>query len=84
MYGESTAELGPGDSLVLYTDGITEAADPAGQEYGLDRLVEFCLRHRGEPLDELGRALEVELEAFVEGTPDADDRTLVIVRRTGG
>ncbi len=82
-YTEGVGELTAGDCLVLYTDGVTEATDPAGEEYGLERLTDLCRRHRSEPLDALAGALETGLVAFVEGPPDADDRTLVVVRRKG-
>lgn len=80
-YGVKEVTLAPGDMLVLYTDGIVEAGNPEEQEYGLDRLIEACLCHRGGSLQELARALETDLEAFAAGIPFADDRTLVLVRR---
>ena len=43
-YGRREAELGAGDTLLLYTDGITEALDPDDGEYGLERLTGICLR----------------------------------------
>lgn len=76
------AFLHPGDLLVLYTDGIVEAADPEGEEYGLDRLKQVCLRHRAEPGADLAAALEHDLEEFARGIPFADDRTLVLARRS--
>jgi sigma-B regulation protein RsbU (phosphoserine phosphatase) len=72
----------PGDLLVLYTDGIVEATDPDDQEYDTGRLEELCRRHVGEPLPLIAEALERDLEAFVRGVPFADDRTLVMLRRT--
>jgi phosphoserine phosphatase RsbU/P len=80
-YGAGEATLSPGDTLVLYTDGLVEASDPDGEEYGLARLREVCLRHRGLPCRSLAEALEEDLEAFVKGTPFADDRTIVLARR---
>lgn len=82
-YGEAGCALAPGDAVVLYTDGITEAANEDGEEFGLDRLTEGCRRHRGEDLDELARRVEADLAAFVAEEPYGDDRTLVIVRRVG-
>jgi sigma-B regulation protein RsbU (phosphoserine phosphatase) len=78
---ESTLE--PGDLLVLYSDGITEAADPGGEEYGLGRLRRVCVAHREEPLEDLARIIENDLARFADGEPFADDRTLVMVRRSG-
>ena len=77
--GETT--LAPGDVLVLYTDGLVEAEDPEGQEYGLDRLKKACLCGRSEACAILAGALADDLEAFARGVPFADDRTLVLARR---
>ncbi|HEV3076344.1 MAG TPA: SpoIIE family protein phosphatase, partial [Thermoanaerobaculia bacterium] len=73
--------LAPGDSLVLYTDGIVEANDPDGEEYGNDRLADLCRRHCQASCADLAAALDADLEAFVRGVPFADDRTLVMARR---
>jgi sigma-B regulation protein RsbU (phosphoserine phosphatase) len=69
------------DTLVLYTDGITEAESPDEEEYGEQRLETVCIRNRELPLGGLATALEVDLEAFANGVPYADDRTIVMVRR---
>ncbi|MFL6261660.1 MAG: SpoIIE family protein phosphatase [Thermoanaerobaculia bacterium] len=78
--GETT--LAPGEILVLYTDGLVEAENPEAQEYGLDRLKEACLRDKGETCEGLARSLERDLEDFARGVPFADDRTLVLARRS--
>jgi serine phosphatase RsbU (regulator of sigma subunit)/pSer/pThr/pTyr-binding forkhead associated (FHA) protein len=78
-YSAAETVLAPGDLLVLYTDGFVEAEDPAGEEYGLDRLQAVCLRHTDGK--ELAAALDQDLETFVRGVPFADDRTLVTARR---
>jgi serine phosphatase RsbU (regulator of sigma subunit) len=80
-YPASEIVLEPGELLVLYTDGIVEATNPADEEYGLERLVEAVARNRRAPLAELVRALDADLEAFASGVPFADDRTLVLARR---
>ncbi len=80
--GETT--LGPGDILVLYTDGLVEAADPEANEYGLDRLREVCLCGRAEACTALAGILTRDMEEFARGVPFADDRTLVLVRRSPG
>lgn len=81
VYTEAEATLEVGDSLVLYTDGITEAANPDREEFGRERLVEVCSKHRSEAPLELSKSIEVAVDDFVEGVPFHDDRTLVIVRR---
>jgi serine phosphatase RsbU (regulator of sigma subunit) len=73
--------LAPGDLLVLYTDGITEAASAEGDEFGLDRLERVVKAHAREPLVALAVAIETAVEVFAEERRFADDRTLVILRR---
>ncbi|HSS48445.1 MAG TPA: PP2C family protein-serine/threonine phosphatase, partial [Thermoanaerobaculia bacterium] len=80
-YQAAETTLAPGDLLVLYTDGIAEAADPDDEEYGLERIQKVCAHHRKEPCPALAAALEQDLETFARGVPFADDRTLVLARR---
>lgn len=80
-YEAETVELAAGDTLVVYTDGITEAADPDGEEYGMPRLVRTCREHRSAAPVELAGAVESDLEDFLRGAQPADDRTLVLARR---
>jgi sigma-B regulation protein RsbU (phosphoserine phosphatase) len=73
--------MGPGDALIVYTDGITEALNPEEEEFGETGLVEAATRHRHLPLRDMAAGLERDLDAFARGVPFHDDRTLVIVRR---
>jgi serine phosphatase RsbU (regulator of sigma subunit) len=77
--GERTLEVN--DTLVLYTDGITEPENPEEEEYGEGRLGEVCVKNRSEPVAELLSAIEEDLYHFVRGVPFLDDRTLVLIRR---
>ncbi|NHZ73195.1 MAG: SpoIIE family protein phosphatase, partial [Nitrospirae bacterium] len=81
QYTQDSVELGPGDLLILYTDGITEAANPEDDEYGIERLAEICKQNREATLDDLAAAIEQNLDDFVQGVPYADDRTFVLTRR---
>jgi sigma-B regulation protein RsbU (phosphoserine phosphatase) len=80
-YGCSEVELNVGDTIVLYTDGITEAENPEGEEYGEKRLAALCAEHRKESLDELATTIALDQDAYVRGVPYVDDRTVVMVRR---
>lgn len=80
-YDESVLELAPGDLLFLFTDGIVEAEDPDGAQYGLERLTALVVEHRGDTPQELAAALEADLGAFAAGTPRGDDQTFVILQR---
>lgn len=80
-YTASEVTLRPGDTMVLYTDGITEAADPDDEEFGEERLEAVCVANRELPPAELAVAINRELDAFAKGVPYADDRTMVIIRK---
>lgn len=73
--------LEPGESLLLFTDGVTEARDAAGAEYGLSRLAARAAALAGRPAAELVAACRADLEAFLAGTPRADDVTLFALER---
>lgn len=76
-------QLDPGDALLLYTDGITEAQDEAGNEFGRAQLSELCSQwHELTPLM-LIRACLDGLSAFQRGGSQKDDQTLLVIQRTG-
>ncbi len=76
-----SATLGPGDSLALYTDGVVETADPAGEQFGQDRLVRSIRSSEGASALEVVRAVIASTRAFAGREEFDDDVTLVIVRR---
>lgn len=80
-YEPARPALARGDLLFLFTDGIVEAENPAGDQYGLERLTELCRRHRAEAPAELAAALEADLDEFTDGAAQGDDRTYVILQR---
>ncbi len=80
-FADDAVGLEPGDLAVLYTDGITEAENPDEEEFGLERLRETCREHRTASLEEIARAVDEAVTAFVGDVPFADDRTLVLLRR---
>jgi phosphoserine phosphatase RsbU/P len=73
-------QLEPGDTLVLFSDGVTEAMDPAEQLFGVPRLREVLTGHMQTPLDELQRIVLESVENFARGASQADDLTLLLVR----
>jgi sigma-B regulation protein RsbU (phosphoserine phosphatase) len=72
-------KLGPGDLLVICTDGVTEAPNPQGEEYGEERLAELIQRNRNLPVSELTAAIQASVEEF-SGATQADDITLIVAR----
>lgn len=75
-FENSTLSLGRGDSVVLYTDGITEAKNPQGHLFGEDRLDDVIARRGGVPSDAVPGVLGA-LSSFTAGHPADDDRTLL-------
>ncbi|MBN2548807.1 MAG: SpoIIE family protein phosphatase [Anaerolineales bacterium] len=73
--------LSPGDSLVLYTDGITEAENTGQDFYGLDRLVEMVNSLRGQPAQAVLEAILENLQQFTGEMAQSDDIALVILGR---
>ncbi len=78
---ERSVRLDPGDTLVLYTDGITETIDRAEHEFGLERLCQIVAAHRQESVRRVQEAVLEALRAFSEGQPPFDDLTLLLLRR---
>jgi sigma-B regulation protein RsbU (phosphoserine phosphatase) len=80
-YAIQRVRLEPGDSLLLFTDGISEAGDAAGKEYGVKRLSNVAgERHRWDPRELLAECLK-DLKAHTSGARQADDQTLMVIHR---
>jgi sigma-B regulation protein RsbU (phosphoserine phosphatase) len=80
-YSRGFLSLEPGDALLLYTDGMTEASDPKGREYGIERLKTAFLALKEKPADEIVRALVEKVGEYVRVRAPEDDRTVVVVKR---
>ncbi len=81
-YAEAVIQLEPGDTVLLYTDGATEARNAAGEWYGLERLRAVAAAAVGEP-EALGAAVVADVHAFAGDRPLGDDLTVVCFGRTG-
>jgi len=79
-YDEEAADLLPGALVLLYSDGISEARTPGGEEYGDGRLVDFAVRHRALSAGALRAALFEEIDAWTGQGEREDDQTLVILK----
>ncbi|MCL4810214.1 MAG: PP2C family protein-serine/threonine phosphatase, partial [Thermoanaerobaculia bacterium] len=82
-YGRRAAKMEPGDLLLLYTDGIVEAHDHRGREFGLDRVRRILLDYRKRSARETAEKILSAVGDFSAGRPVEDDRTVVVIRRTG-
>jgi sigma-B regulation protein RsbU (phosphoserine phosphatase) len=74
-------KLEPGDCLLFHTDGVKEAVDAAGEEFGMDRLREAFRDGAGRGAEASIRAVERELSRFAAGAPQMDDVTLVAIEK---
>ena len=72
-------QLAAGDTLVLYTDGVTEAENAEGEQFGESRLAETMLAQRHLPVPSLLEAIVAAVQKFSDGE-QADDITLVLAR----
>ncbi len=81
-YTVGELEISPRDVMMLYTDGLTEAINSDGEEFEEARLKASALLNRLKPLKEMAGLIEEDLDRFTAGEPYADDRTLVLVRRS--
>jgi phosphoserine phosphatase RsbU/P len=81
-YSTQTVELGPGDSLFLFTDGLSEARSRSDEEYGEDRLQRALAACRGLSTGDLIEFSIRDWKAFLSGATPADDVTVMTIRRT--
>ena len=82
-YVRGSFELGVGDVLVIYSDGITESCNSTGEEFGYARLEEQLRRAQTGPADELLFSVLGAVQDFAAACPLVDDMSLAIVRRNG-
>ncbi len=81
QFATERIQLSPGDTLFLYTDGLSEMRDPASTEYGVTRLAELVGQQRALAPPALTAACLDHVKAFSGGTPRSDDVTVMAVQR---
>ncbi|HUG47689.1 MAG TPA: PP2C family protein-serine/threonine phosphatase [Candidatus Limnocylindria bacterium] len=78
-----SVRLEPGDTLIFYTDGVTEARDPEGRLFGDERLAQAALAGAaGAAATDVTLAVLDAVTGFMRGAPRSDDITLVVIQRT--
>jgi sigma-B regulation protein RsbU (phosphoserine phosphatase) len=70
-----------GDILLLYTDGVIECENPAGDEFGIDRLCALLVEHHERSSQEIVNAVIAEVARFTAGAPQSDDITLIAIEK---
>ncbi|MGA2183341.1 MAG: SpoIIE family protein phosphatase [Bryobacteraceae bacterium] len=84
-YTHQTGRLDPGDMLVMFSDGVTEACQPGGdEEFGEDRLARLASQLRTETAETAMRSLIDTLTKWIGDAPAADDITLIVAKKTAG
>ena len=83
VYQLAEATLSPGDTLLLYTDGVTEAMNATRDCFQDDRLLDVTARHAADSLADLLEAIYTDVNAFAGDAPQHDDMTALAVRYCG-
>ena len=79
---QNSITLDPGDTLVLYTDGVTEAMNEVGEEYGMDRLCEVLSSVAPREAEEVSKAIFQSIREFAGEAPQSDDITCLTLHRS--
>ena len=82
-FDEETITLEKGDLLLVYSDGVTEAMNVAGDEFGDDRLIECFTKRRGQPLQGILEGLLADVKTFAGEALQNDDVTMLLMRYDG-
>ena len=82
-YSVDSLQLKPGDTMVFYSDGVTEAHNVAGEEFGEERLVEVMKRTSQSSGDVVLQAIIAAVQEFARGAEQYDDVTALVVKYTG-
>jgi sigma-B regulation protein RsbU (phosphoserine phosphatase) len=80
-FEQRVVSLARGDFILLYTDGVTDALNALGEEFGLERLRQAAQAHRQAPIAELMAEIKTQLADFIGDSAPFDDVTLVVARR---
>ena len=81
-YEEGRVTLRPGDDLVLYTDGITEAENVHDEMFGEERLEKVLIEHRHSSAKEIEEQVYNSIREFAAGASQTDDLSMVVVKMT--
>ena len=79
-YEEATVELCPGDVLLAYTDGVTEAHNPENEEFGEERLQQLLRQTAHLPVNEISARLSDEMKDWIRDAEQYDDLTFIVMK----
>jgi sigma-B regulation protein RsbU (phosphoserine phosphatase) len=81
--GSAKTILKPGDTIFLYTDGVTEAMSPQSQLFSEERLKACLIKLKDRGITEIIQGTLEEIRTFAQGAPQSDDITMVALRFKG-
>ena len=79
-FEEETVQLSPGDVLLVFSDGVSEALSADGEEYGEARIIATANRHPAATPSDMLEALFADVRVFTKGAPQSDDITALVLR----
>jgi len=79
-YSQTKMNLSPGDTVVFYTDGITEALNPQIEEFGEQKLLDIIINYPYRSAEELRNHIYEEMIRFTKGESQYDDLTLIVLQ----
>ncbi len=82
-YESARVNLDPGDFLVIYTDGVSEASNPRNEMFEESRLRDIMEKFTGNTVEQLGDTIREGMRAFTEGAPQSDDITILVIQYKG-
>jgi sigma-B regulation protein RsbU (phosphoserine phosphatase) len=82
-FQEETVALDPGDWLIVFSDGVSEALSAAGEEYGEARILQVAEQQREATPADFLQAIFADVRAFTKGAPQSDDITALVLRYGG-
>jgi sigma-B regulation protein RsbU (phosphoserine phosphatase) len=82
-FEEETVSLSPGDWLIVFSDGVSEAMSASGDEYGESRIVSVVETHKALEPKQLLEAVFSDVRDFARGAPQSDDITAMVLRYGG-
>jgi sigma-B regulation protein RsbU (phosphoserine phosphatase) len=80
-FEKTRVHLSPGNFLLAYSDGITESTNPAGEEYGINRLKEYVREAKNMSPAEVVQSISAKIGSFTRDMPLTDDRTILVLGR---
>jgi sigma-B regulation protein RsbU (phosphoserine phosphatase) len=80
QFQEETVILAPGDWLIVFSDGVSEAMSAAGDEYGEERIIGVAEKNRSAAPADFLNAIFADVRAFTKGAPQSDDITALVLR----